>query len=545
MTLGDSAWLVEWPAGAELGTRTGEVHRAMRRLAVNPAPGVGTVLAGFDSLAVRYNPLAVDGLAVREWILETLRAPVSDDPKTGRLHEIPVRYDGPDLLAVAKATGLTVENVIALHSAADYTVAMVGFAPGFPYLVGLPEALHLPRLATPRNRVEAGSVAIAGEQAGIYPCASPGGWRLLGHTEVRLFDPRRDGPPSLLAPGDRVRFIRDERPSIIRESPEIQPETQGDIEVVEPGFATTLQDGGRPLQESAGISPGGAMDPVAMRVANLLLGNPQETAVLELCLKGPSLRFTKTARVVLVGADTTGGLKNGRAIEVNAGAVLKIGTLKGSLRAVFAVSGGFSAIAVLGSSATDVRAGFGGIAGRCLKTGDFLNTGNATDFPPPHKVDGVALGCPVGREVTLRFVAGPQADRLHETSVRDFESQPYEVTTRQDRMGIRLHGPPLAIANPHDMRSQPVATGAIQIPADGRPMLLTSERQTHGGYPQIGCVITADLPALVRALPGTRVHFHRITLTQAWAALRARERDFQWLHAAMLCLNLRRSQRPG
>lgn len=533
--LGDSAWLVEWPAGAVLGTRTPEVHRTMRRLAADPPHGVGTVLAGFDALAVRYDPLAVDGHAVHEWILEILRTPVSGKPTTGTLHKIPVRYDGPDLPTVAKATGLTVEEVVALHSSTDYTVAMVGFAPGFPYLTGLPEALRLPRLSTPRNRVDAGSVAIAGEQAGIYPCPSPGGWRVLGHTDVRLFDPWRDGPPALLAPGDRVRFVRDENPAITRELQEVRPQTLGDIKVVEPGFATTVQDAGRPFYESAGISPGGAMDPVARRVANLLLGNPEETAVLELCMKGPVLRFAKAARVVLVGADASGDLKNAHAIEVDAGALLHIGTLHGSLRAVLAVAGGIATMPVLGSRGTDVRAGFGGIAGRILKTGDLLDIGDATDFPPPEKVDGVALARPTGREVTLRFLAGPQAERFHEKSIRDFESESYEVTTRQDRMGIRLHGPALSIADPRDMRSQPVAIGSIQIPADGRPMVLASERQTHGGYPQIGCVITADLPILARALPGTRVHFRRITLEQAWAALRTSERHFQWLHAAMLC----------
>jgi KipI family sensor histidine kinase inhibitor len=123
------------------------------------------------------------------------------------LHEVPVCYDGPDLDAVARLHSLSTDEVVRLHSGADYVVAVIGFSPGFPYLLGLPEALLTPRLATPRVRVPAGSVAIGGAFTGIYPNATPGGWHLIGRTELRLFDPHRE-PPSLLTPGDRVRFIR-------------------------------------------------------------------------------------------------------------------------------------------------------------------------------------------------------------------------------------------------------------------------------------------------------------------------------------------------
>jgi KipI family sensor histidine kinase inhibitor len=125
---------------------------------------------------------------------------------SGRLLELPVRYDGEDLHAVAAAVGLAVEEVVERHAAATYTVACLGFSRGFPYLEGLDPALRLPRRATPRPRVPAGSVAIAADQAGVYPHAAPGGWHLLGRTDVPLFDPARE-PPALLAPGDRVRFV--------------------------------------------------------------------------------------------------------------------------------------------------------------------------------------------------------------------------------------------------------------------------------------------------------------------------------------------------
>ena len=125
------------------------------------------------------------------------------------MHEIGVRYggeDGPDLAAVAEYAGLSPRQVVERHAAGEYRVAMLGFAPGFPYLLGLDPRIAMPRLSTPRQRVEAGSVGIGGTQAGIYPRSGPGGWRIIGRTDAVLFDPARD-PPSLLAPGDRVRFV--------------------------------------------------------------------------------------------------------------------------------------------------------------------------------------------------------------------------------------------------------------------------------------------------------------------------------------------------
>jgi KipI family sensor histidine kinase inhibitor len=533
--LGDSAWLVEWPGAEELDARIHEVHSLMHALhhAPDRPAGVSSMIAAFESLAVRYDPCVANGHVVREWIMEWLSKPAKPMGGAGELHEIPVCYGGrhgPDLQAVAEELGITTDEVVGIHSAAEYTVAMVGFAPGFPYLTGLPEKLDVPRLVTPRNRVDAGAVAIAGGQAGIYPCASPGGWRVLGRTGMRLFDPQRETAPSLLTPGDRVRFVPVDR----LDSPPLDDAGfphGGDIEVVEPGFATTVQDAGRPDFEHVGVSPGGALDREALRVANMLLGNPEGAAALELCVKGPTLRFERSTSVVLVGADASGGLRHGRSQAVAAGEVLDIGALIGGLRAVLAVAGGIDAPELMGSRATDVRAGFGG---RALLAGGRLQFGDSG--APPPSCAGVSLARTHGRDLEIRFIDGPQANWFANDTRRRFEQVFFEVTTRQDRMGARLHGERLDLAEHREMRSQPVATGSIQIPPDGRPMVLFAERQTHGGYPQIGCVITADLPKLVRALPGTRIHFRRITLEDAWLVMRGARRDMQWLRAGLMCM---------
>lgn len=145
-----------------------------------------------------------DGLKQARAVVES--ADLSKPPaRTPRVIRLPIEYDGPDLKLVADTAGLSTDEVVELHSGAEYTVAFCGFAPGFGYLVGLPELLRQPRLASPRDRVPAGSVGVAGEFTGAYPRSSPGGWRLIGRTTAILFDPRRT-EPALLAPGDHVRF---------------------------------------------------------------------------------------------------------------------------------------------------------------------------------------------------------------------------------------------------------------------------------------------------------------------------------------------------
>jgi KipI family sensor histidine kinase inhibitor len=178
-----------------------QVHRLHRavlsaRIATDAVPGWRSLLVTSDNPTAL--PAALERLAFDD-----------DVPVEPRLQEIPVRYDGEDLAEVAKSCGLTEDEVVQLHLGATYTIAFLGFTRGFPYLSGLPEQLRLPRRPTPRTRVPAGSVAIALDQCGIYPSASPGGWHLIGSTDWTTFDETMD-PPSSLAPGDRVRFVLDE-----------------------------------------------------------------------------------------------------------------------------------------------------------------------------------------------------------------------------------------------------------------------------------------------------------------------------------------------
>jgi KipI family sensor histidine kinase inhibitor len=180
------------------------VHRVHAALRALDRPGVVELVPGYRTLllvAEQGRAEVLDELAAD---LPELELPDADEV-AGESVEIPVRYDGEDLPEVARLTGLDAEEVVRRHTAPEYTVAFLGFSPGFPYLVGLDPALEVPRRDTPRTSIPAGSVGLTGGQTGIYPTASPGGWQLIGRTEVTLFDPDRD-PPALLGPGSRLRF---------------------------------------------------------------------------------------------------------------------------------------------------------------------------------------------------------------------------------------------------------------------------------------------------------------------------------------------------
>ncbi|HET9819237.1 MAG TPA: 5-oxoprolinase subunit PxpB [Rhodanobacteraceae bacterium] len=230
-TLAEDALLLRFGDGID-ATVNARVHEAARALREAALPGVADITPAYASLLLRFDPFArIDaepGKPPHEHLAEIVRAVLLDasakTPGPGfrrddeqksdasgsspRIIEIPVRYGseyGPDLVEVAAHAEISPGEVIEKHAAVEYSVAMLGFAPGFPYLLGLDPALHMPRRADPRTRVPAGSVGIGGAQTGIYPCELPGGWQLIGRTPRVLFDPRRE-PPCLLAPGDKVHF---------------------------------------------------------------------------------------------------------------------------------------------------------------------------------------------------------------------------------------------------------------------------------------------------------------------------------------------------
>jgi KipI family sensor histidine kinase inhibitor len=491
--------------------------------------GVRDVLSTYRSVAIYFDPLVAD-LEGLEAVLLTVRGAQLAEVRDPIM--IPVAYggeDGPDLEALAAFAACDVETVVRRHAAVTYRVFMLGFLPGFPYMAAVDDSLAMPRRDSPRLRVAAGSVGIAGHQTGIYPSDSPGGWQIIGRTFERLFDPYRN-PAALLRPGDRVRFVpmgeREARKSEVRsqKSESTKSEESGvGITVLKPGLLTTVQDGGRWGYHSLGVPPAGPMDPLAHRTANHLVGNPPGAAALEVTLLGPQLRVERDVEVGLAGADlsaTVNGvrLEPGATADCVPGSVIDFGARKQGGRAYLAFGGGIEVPSVLGSRAVHLPSQMGGVAGRPLQAGDVL--------PLAAHVRAAGARTVLPREipaggVRLRVTRGPQADRFDEPARAALERNRFVISPESNRMGFRLTGAKIPVrADVGEMVSDAAFTGALQVPPSGEPILLMADRQTTGGYPQIAVVISADLPAAGQLLPGDWVEFEWCTRDAAVRALR-------------------------
>jgi biotin-dependent carboxylase-like uncharacterized protein len=427
---------------------------------------------------------------------------------------------------VARKAGLTETEVVARHSDREYVVYMLGFTPGFAYMGDVPPALAMPRRTTPRVRVPAGSVAISGSQTGIYPSASPGGWNVIGRTSLRVFDPSLD-PPALLQPGDRVRFVAvPDLPPSGAVTP-VAATGRCDLEVLEGGLLTTVQDGGRFGHRRFGVSPGGPMDAPAHRAANRLVGNPEGAAALECTIAGPSLRFAVTTAFAVAGADLGAFLERadkgdwevplGMSVLARAGNVLSFRGRRAGCRAYIAFAGGIDVPPVLASRATDLTAGLGGLEGRALRAGDRLALcpGARVSIPSSPRTPPPALS----EAVTVRVVLGPQTDLFTPDSLSCFLSEAYSVTPVSDRVGCRLSGAPLRHEGAAEIVTDGMVFGSVQVPPDGQPIVMMADAPTTGGYPKIATVVAADLPLVAQLLPGAgRLSFRAVAVDEAQRA---------------------------
>lgn len=528
LPLGDRGLLVEFPPEVSPES-TALVLSAGASLSA--LPGVAEVVPALRSVLVVYDPLAVsfDDLAGRAEECARGARPARLDQ--GKLVEVPVKYggaEGPDLEAVAASCGMPASEVVRLHSEPTYLVHMLGFAPGYPYLGPLPAPLRVPRRSTPRSRVPAGSVAIADQFAGIYPQETAGGWHLIGRTWLRLFDPWRS-PQFLLEAGDRVRFAAVPAPSHDREALPTETPSQHPasprrpvLEVLEPGLVTTVQDLGRTGWRRFGVPLSGALDQGALRAANAAVGNPPGAAVLEVTFPGPRLRVLDEVVVAVSGADLDARLNSTPLDPVTPararrGDVLSFEAPHRGQWAYVALEGGVEVPVVFGSRSTFARGGLGGHMGRALRAGDLLGRGEGGRGPGREP----RARAPAVRSGPVRVITGPQADRLTVEAVAAFLSQPFEVTARRDRSGVRLSGRRLGHRGSVEILSDGLLPGSVQVPADGAPILILADGPTTGGYASIACVIAADLDIVAQATPGTRLRFEAVSVRAAHDAWRS------------------------
>ncbi|MFT4218727.1 MAG: urea amidolyase family protein [Micropruina sp.] len=525
-------------------------------------PAATTVLLGVDGPSA---PPRVRAAA------SALLAELDDTPiASGRIEpvEIGVRYDGEDLAEVARLTGLDPASVIAAHTGSEWTVAFGGFAPGFAYLVGGDDRLHVPRRAEPRTRVPAGAVGLAGPFSGIYPRPSPGGWQLIGRTDVELWDADRE-PPALLQPGGRVRFrdLDADRPGPDAiggpSSPSIEAGAIAPIErsnefpreqiqpgldkldqrnpaqqtVAQPGLdhrklapdkgdqhghavrsgltvlvtgpLTLPVDEGRPGYAALGVGASGAADRASYRLGNRLVGNPPGLPSLEITMGGLAVRAEETCLIALTGADCAPvvdgrRVTHGGPVYLRAGQELRLGLPTAGLRTYLSVAGGFDVPLVLGSASTDTLSGVGP---SCLYAGDTLAV-RRPEAPSFLTVESTPHPLLPDAELLLDVLPGPRADWLAEPSA--LVRQQWRVSDRSDRVGVRLLGDALArhpSVSGRELPSEAMVRGGIQVPPDGRPVVFGVDHPVTGGYPVVGVLTEAASDLLAQARPGDRVSF--------------------------------------
>jgi len=302
-----------------------------------------------------------------------------------------------------------------------------------------------------------------------------------------------------------------------------------EIAVHRAGMLTTVQDAGRFGHRAAGVPVSGAVDAFAGRVANLLVGNPEHAAVLEFTLVGPELEFGADALIALTGADFGGDVGLWQPLRVTAGAVLRLAAARQGCRGYLAVAGGFDVPPVLGSRSTFLRGGFGGLNGRALRDGDRLTVPDVPRSVTGHWRIDPRVVPPYSESPQVRMVRGADGAEFDDT----IYGAAYRVAPQSDRMGLRLQGPLLSRVNGAELPSAPVTPGTVQVPPDGQPIVLLADAQTIGGYPQLGHVVTADLPLVAQLRPGDTVRFQSVTLAAAREATLARERALAMLRQGL------------
>jgi KipI family sensor histidine kinase inhibitor len=576
--LGDDALLigVEGPSAA---------RRLTRALHVAGVAGLTEVVIGFATVMMAFDAAVEDLDGWRPLLARLMEASVMEESKDrpgeeldeGDLLEIPCVFDGPDLDEVASIAGCTPEKVIELVTGRPLTVAVVGFAPGFAYLDGLPDELcHIPRRPRPRPAVPPGSVALANGHAAVYPTASPGGWQLIGRTDVPLFTPLI-APYARLTPGDGVRFTRatatlSDGPSqwdpiagptgasstgvsspggsstgasspggsspgagaSLRRSSSAPSSAEVVFEVEEAGLRTVLQDGGRRGLAALGVPAATPGDPYSFRLANQLVGNSVDACALEVVARGPTLRCVRSTFVAVVGASPDvrvdgRPVASGRVVPVDAGQQLVVGAVRRGLRSYLAVAGGFVGPDVLGSCSSDQLSMLGPGP---LAAGARLSA--ATMHLPlgDHLRDGIARDVDEGKPVVLRVVPGPHPEHFVAGAFASLARVSFAVDAESNRVGLRLrlrrdaHALPLRadLDAPTEVDSQGVVTGAVQVPPDGEPVILLTDHATLGGYPVVAVVAAVDHGLLGQCAPGSIVVLDPIDYDEAHRALRSQQR---------------------
>lgn len=309
------------------------------------------------------------------------------------------------------------------------------------------------------------------------------------------------------------------------------------IKVIKSGLYTTIQDLGRTGWQGFGIPVGGAMDQTAARLVNILLGNNEKEAVLEMTFVGPTLQFEEEATIAIFGANMSPSLNetaisHSKPIRVSKGDILKFGAAKKNARCYLSIKGGFVISKTLHSKSTLTSAGIGGINGKALRSDDVLPFNHSPHSDRLNWGFSYKLENYLHNDDTIRFTKGRQYDWFTDESKQQFIDLDFSITPDSNRMGYRLSGPSINVMEQKELITEGTAFGTIQIPPEGQPIILMADRQPTGGYPKIGEVIQCDLPRLSQMRPGDKLRFKEVSLLEAQQILLNHSRDFSELKAA-------------
>lgn len=292
------------------------------------------------------------------------------------------------------------------------------------------------------------------------------------------------------------------------------------IQIINGGFLTTIQDMGRYGYQETGMSVSGVMDTRAASLANILVGNDTNEAVIEITMMGPTMKFTEDEIIAVTGGDLGAKIdgkpvERYRAVLVKAGQTLSFMGMYGGSRAYIAFAGGLDIPVVMGSRSTNLKSKVGGYEGRKLGTGDEIAFRAPASWLP-HMAERV-YGLPSygAKEWTLRVVMGPQDDCFTDKGINTFLNSTYTISNEYDRMGCRMEGDVIEHKNGGDIITDGISFGAVQVPSHGNPIVMMADHQTTGGYTKIACVISVDLPELAQCMPGHTVRFKKIGIEEA------------------------------
>ena len=557
--LGDRALLIELDQRIDLEINS-QVIALHKRLSGLSHDAILWCTPAFCSLGIGYDPSMIsyaDLVSLVQQQFDLVEDTAEHQPAVVR---IPVCYSascGIDLEHVAATTGLSIKQIVQLHSAKTYHAFMLGFLPGFAYLGSVDPSLQVNRQTEPRLKVAAGSVGLAGEQTGIYPCEAPGGWQIIGRTPVPLIGPD-DASQFLISPGDQVQFypideaefdaMHLQHKTVEHGAQHSQPKekivTSSNRDSISlhfktAGLRTSVQDFGRTGYQHFGIPSGGVMDRFSATIANRIVGNDDHASLIEITLMGPQIEFSGDCQIAITGANLTPQLDGQpipmwETVSVKGEQRLSFGTRQTGCRCYLAIAGDFDEPRWLGSVSpappgANPTTDFRSLKGQTVSVAVAPQIKIKRSFPADQRPSCLTLERQGSLEYIVPMMPGPEWGWFSEHQQAAFLAHRFKILPNSNSMGYRLSsflegnvGSETVDSKPVDsepddfkqsMISSAVMPGVIQVTPNGQSILLMRDAQTTGGYPRIGVVCHTSLDEVAQLCPGDLIRFEFIEST--------------------------------